>query len=814
MKKNHLRPGQAGFSLLEVLIAVVLLSIGLLALASLQLSLIRSSGSSKEQTVALSLAKDKLEQMRDYQSLAAYRALTDRPAPTCPGADAECITVGGSVYSRGWEVVRYAFNGTTSFAALGDTAAVPAGYGSNNEFKRVVVTVSWVESTGNTATLRVEDALGALDPADSALLGKIPKSVVARKPKVRIYNPASTEGVIPIAIGNGSDTAATNPTPEVTGRNTNNERVVETRFDVLTYAAITGDTATVTAQNRVETAVVGCTCNTNNGGAVYGMRPSYWDGERYTVPAPATFLAPAGVATGLAVPESARCTICCRDHHDNSSAATTRVNSTQAKFDPRRGTHDHYAIDSITAVNVGTVATGDYREACRLIRVDGIFRVAADAFNDHTDLLETKTDAGVVEHLPVPSTTAATNYAGAAGFVLGYMNNRFVTGTAYNTRAAMTPSPALHPASVTISKSSYDYRWQHARGLYIDFLEPAAIAAIAKAKAECLAKVPVCTTAETKTAILKLLPFTSVNLSEIANWRSFGTKTDLTVESTDLITVTNDDFLESILAVQPARGNALPGFAIPTSPSNGEYDAKAVAQILESNSGLALLLDPVDPAEFTPVSDSQVLHLAGTGASLTAGTYSVTITKGGNSNPNGYFFSSSSASFPQIKSSPNVSRCNYTTKGGSKPNPYTCGNYNLGSPSGAVPINITLQKYNYVDGSRTSTAALTCSGSEGDRTFTGPYQVNYCKNYGLSSSFPVTVSPARTINTPYTVANAGLIAETTTISFTDLRAGDAITVPLRFESEAQSSMSCSYQISTAANGTKTYIYYTAPAACP
>jgi type IV pilus modification protein PilV len=816
----------AGFSLLEVMIAVVILSVGLLALASLQVHLIRASADSKAQSIALSLAKDKLEQLRNFQTMAAYRALTDRALPTCPSSDTECITVGAVTFARGWTVDRYAFNTTTGFQSLADTVAVPAGYGTNNEFKRIIVQVSWQEASGATQQIQVEDALGALDPADSAKIAKSSRTVAARKPKVIIRNPAGTEGVIPIAIGNGSDTAATNPTPEVTGRGTNTERVVETRYDVLTYAALSGDNTKATAQNRVETSVVGCTCNVNNGGGVTGMRPTYWDGDRYTVPSPANFTAPAGVATNLAVPESRLCTACCRDHHDNSTAASSRILSGQAKFDPRRTTHDHYAIDSITDAATGTVATGDYREACRLIRVDGIFRVASDAFNDHMDLLETKTGSdGIVEHLPVPSDAATLNYAGTTsspGFVLNYMNSRFVTGTAYNTRMAMTPSPALHPASVTITKSIYDFRWQHARGLYIDYLEPAAIAAITKAKADCAARTPSpCTTAETKTAVLKVLPFTSINLSEVANWRSFGLRNETTptTESTDLITVTNDDFLESIVDVQPARGNALPGFRIPTSPPSGTYNAKASAEIFESNSGLALLLDPVDPPEFNPVTDGQILLLSGSAPSATSGIYSLTITKQTNANPNGYVFSASSASYPRIASSPNVSRCNYATRGGSKPNPYSCGNYNLGTSSGAVPIIITLSKFNYTDASRTSTAALSCTGADGPRTYTGARQVNYCRNYGISSSNPVTVSPARTIDTTYgtsgyLTSGDGTINETASFKLTDLREGDSITVPLVYQNESMTAVTCTYQGVTDNQGNVSYVYYTTPAACP
>ena len=59
--KNYPRNRKVrGFSMIEVLIAVVVLGFGLMALAALQTSIIRSSAETKAQTVALQLAKDKV----------------------------------------------------------------------------------------------------------------------------------------------------------------------------------------------------------------------------------------------------------------------------------------------------------------------------------------------------------------------------------------------------------------------------------------------------------------------------------------------------------------------------------------------------------------------------------------------------------------------------------------------------------------------------------------------------------------------------------------------------------------------------------
>ena len=56
--------------MIEVLVAVVVLSVGLLSVALLQLSLVRSSAATASQSVALSLAKDKLEDLRTFSNIA------------------------------------------------------------------------------------------------------------------------------------------------------------------------------------------------------------------------------------------------------------------------------------------------------------------------------------------------------------------------------------------------------------------------------------------------------------------------------------------------------------------------------------------------------------------------------------------------------------------------------------------------------------------------------------------------------------------------------------------------------------------------
>jgi type IV pilus assembly protein PilV len=54
-----------GFTLIEIMITLVILSIGLVALAGLQASAIKGNAFSKRMTAAVSIANQKLEQIKD-----------------------------------------------------------------------------------------------------------------------------------------------------------------------------------------------------------------------------------------------------------------------------------------------------------------------------------------------------------------------------------------------------------------------------------------------------------------------------------------------------------------------------------------------------------------------------------------------------------------------------------------------------------------------------------------------------------------------------------------------------------------------------
>ena len=91
---------QSGFTLIEVMIAVVILAVGLLALGTMQIVSIRSNAFSSEMTYSTMLAQQQLETLKNLSFSDADLTAT---TPTTPHTLPAVIEKGAS-YSVSWEV--------------------------------------------------------------------------------------------------------------------------------------------------------------------------------------------------------------------------------------------------------------------------------------------------------------------------------------------------------------------------------------------------------------------------------------------------------------------------------------------------------------------------------------------------------------------------------------------------------------------------------------------------------------------------------------------------------------------------------------
>ena len=267
-------PMPRGFSLIEVLVAVVVLSIGLLALAALQGSLVRGGSAAKAQTQAMALAQQALEQFRGFRTKTGG---SDSYAAIVAGSDT--VTIGANTYTRTVTVDRYGYVANTG-ASGGSFKTTASSTIGNNEFKNVTVAVSWTDETGATRTVQEGDVISVSAPADSLSALASPSSS-HQGPKVYIDPSRFAPGVIPIALGNSQSAAASDPQPESfsTGH-------ITTRFSVQDYSTSATSNGYDLLSKQFDFALTSCTCNAagNSTSANPAYGPTYWNGSKYIAP--------------------------------------------------------------------------------------------------------------------------------------------------------------------------------------------------------------------------------------------------------------------------------------------------------------------------------------------------------------------------------------------------------------------------------------------------------------------------------------------------------------------------------------------------
>jgi len=116
--------GSKGFSLIEVLIALVILSISLLGMASLMSTATKYNASGGRLTEATTLAQDKLETLR----------ITPWTQIVSSAADDVVVAPNGTRYTRNWVVA---------------TNAVPP----DDTLRAVAITVSWNDGVAHSVSI-------------------------------------------------------------------------------------------------------------------------------------------------------------------------------------------------------------------------------------------------------------------------------------------------------------------------------------------------------------------------------------------------------------------------------------------------------------------------------------------------------------------------------------------------------------------------------------------------------------------------------------------------------------------------------------
>lgn len=159
MKVNYKKPAH-GFALIEALVAMMVVSFGMLAVAGFQTTLSLNADVAKQRTEATRLAQEKMEQLRTFSNLSIYG---NQMVSSTTGTQQTITT--NAIFTRTWGIT---------------------GAGTPDTGRSVVVTVSWTDRAGNAQQVQLTSHVAATDPLlVGSLWFPLPDGTILRRPKNR-----------------------------------------------------------------------------------------------------------------------------------------------------------------------------------------------------------------------------------------------------------------------------------------------------------------------------------------------------------------------------------------------------------------------------------------------------------------------------------------------------------------------------------------------------------------------------------------------------------------------------------------------------
>ncbi len=134
------RSPQRGFTIVEALVALVILAVGMLGIASLYVTTLRASGSAASRMQAVNLASDLGDRIRANRTAeAAYAGAAAANGTTCIGATATCTPAQMAAHDL------FVWQAALQAALPGAAGAVTVDAGANPTTYQI--RVSWVEAS-------------------------------------------------------------------------------------------------------------------------------------------------------------------------------------------------------------------------------------------------------------------------------------------------------------------------------------------------------------------------------------------------------------------------------------------------------------------------------------------------------------------------------------------------------------------------------------------------------------------------------------------------------------------------------------------
>lgn len=568
-----------GFTLIEVMLALLILALGILGISKLQGTLIKNSSDANQRAVAVSLAQKKIDDLRSYvetdltggsdwacpgtplaAASLAYADIADNTggAPLCDAgliANTD-ILIGNTNYQFSWDVTPYEFVANVA-TAMADASSAQ----STVDFKNVEITVSWLDiGSGNNASVALSTVIDAYNPGLTALTGT---TSAGGNPIYPSYTPEAAPDVINVEVdaGDGLKRQTSKPLPDAVSQGQNANTIVT--FEVVTYKENPIDATTFTPTRQEEYVTVDCKCTIGAGTATtFPPAHAIWDDTEQDRLDYVGEAIPKPYATQTnnvnAVDEV--CSTCCRDHHDDNASPVKYVAGTTS------GNHIHYQADGSVA-GVGD----EYIESCRLKLVDGVLRVYQDwNLIDFTVL--NRDDLGDGDPLQSQYTT----------YVDQLIKNQI------DTPVAIVKPPLRTPVNTAVG--SIDQL--QGRGVYLDN--------VYDLNGSLSSEYSTYVGDSNNTDRLEKVPFSEVNLTLLSDWTS-ADAAKVSVTSEDIATLSDpvNDYYGTY-----SRGE-ITSLAAAASPG-----VDITSSIHPSNDGITNMI--VNPSPPTSASDAVATVVSGT----------------------------------------------------------------------------------------------------------------------------------------------------------------------------------------------------------
>lgn len=164
---------QRGVTLIEALVALLVMSFGMIALVGLMSNLRRGAELAKQRSEAMRIAK------KEMATLRAFSVVGDKPA----GAPADTVSYDKDIIDQTKPTAIQPPDSNTTYSLQDFVEEVDGTKGM--QAKRVRVSVSWYDRVGEQQTVHLDTVIARVDPFYSAVVGFTPQAAPVARPSGR-----------------------------------------------------------------------------------------------------------------------------------------------------------------------------------------------------------------------------------------------------------------------------------------------------------------------------------------------------------------------------------------------------------------------------------------------------------------------------------------------------------------------------------------------------------------------------------------------------------------------------------------------------